>query len=148
MEIHRYRTHRCDEFKKEDKGKQVKLAGWIHSVRNHGGIIFIDLRDHYGITQVVINPERGFFQNLGHWRVETVASFTGHVVRRSPETINPQINTGDIEVFADGMEILGKTDPLPFQVANEMEYPEALRLKYPNTVFWIYEGTVYIKISL
>jgi aspartyl-tRNA synthetase len=130
METHRYRTHKCDELRKEDEGKIVKLSGWIHSVRDHGGIIFIDLRDHYGLTQVVINPEREFYQNLEHWRTETVVCFAGQVIKRSPETINPQINTGEVEVVANGMEVLGKAEPLPFQIASETDYPEALRLKY------------------
>lgn len=130
MEMHRYRTHKCDELRKVDEGKRVKLSGWVHSVRDHGGIIFIDLRDHYGITQVVIDPEREFYQNLEHWRLETVACFTGQVVKRSLETINPQIKTSEIEVVADQMELLGKAATLPFQIVNEMECPEALRLKY------------------
>ena len=130
MEMHRYRTHKCDELRKEHIGQTVKLSGWIHSVRDHGGIIFLDLRDHYGITQVVINPECDFYQNLEHWRVETVACFTGQVIERGPETINPQINTGEIEVVANGMEILGKAVLLPFQIANDMDYPEVLRLRH------------------
>ena len=106
MEMHRYRTHKCDELRKEQAEQTVKLSGWIHSVRDHGGIIFIDLRDHYGITQVVINPERDFYQNLEHWRVETVVCFTGQVIERSPETINPQINTGEIAPGIDRILML------------------------------------------
>jgi len=108
----------------------VRLSGWVHSVRDHGGIIFIDLRDHYGITQIVINPHREFYKSLEHWRVETVICFTGNVVARSPETINPKLATGEIEVVATDMEILGTAEVLPFQIAKEDHYPEPLRLKY------------------
>lgn len=128
--MHRYRTHTCDELREEHVGQQVRLSGWIHSVRDHGGIIFIDLRDHYGITQIVVNPQREFYQSVEHWRVETVVCFTGEVVARSPETVNPKLATGDIEVVADDLEILGEADVLPFQIAKDEHYPEALRLKY------------------
>ena len=74
-----FRTHTCGELRKSDVGKTVKVAGWIHSVRDHGGVIFIDLRDHYGLTQVVIDPEKDFYQALDRWRVETVIAFTGKV---------------------------------------------------------------------
>ncbi len=125
-----YRTHTCAELRKSDVGKQVKIAGWVHSVRDHGGVIFIDLRDHYGLTQVVINPEKEFYQDLERWRVETVISFSGEVVARVDETINPKLATGEIEVVAEGMEILGEADVLPFQIAKEEQTPEAMRLKY------------------
>jgi len=128
--MHRYRTHTCGELRKEQVGQTVRLSGWVHSVRDHGGIIFIDLRDHYGITQIVINPHREFYKSLEHWRVETVICFTGNVVARSPETINPKLATGEIEVVATDMEILGTAEVLPFQIAKEDHYPEPLRLKY------------------
>ncbi len=128
--MHRYRTHKCNELRKTDAGKTVKISGWIHSVRDHGGVIFIDLRDHYGKTQVVINPQSKCYQELDRWRPETVACFIGKVVERIPETVNPKLETGDIEVAAEEMEILGDADVLPFQVAKEEQSPEALRLKY------------------
>ena len=128
--MHRYRTHNCGELKKSDTGKKVKLSGWIHSVRDHGGIIFIDLRDHFGLTQVVIDPKRDFYKALEHWRVETVVCFTGDVTERTPETINPKLGTGEIELVAEEMEILGEATVLPFQVAKEEHAPEATRLKY------------------
>lgn len=125
-----YRTHTCGELRKTEVGKEVRISGWIHSVRDHGGVIFIDLRDHYGITQVVIDPECAFYQALDRWRVETVVRFDGRVVARSAETVNPKLATGEIEVRATDMEILGEADVIPFQVAKDDQAPEAMRLKY------------------
>ena len=125
-----YRTHTCGALRKADVGSEVRIAGWIHSVRDHGGVIFIDLRDHYGITQVVINPEKAFYQDLDRWRVETCVAFGGKVVARSEGTVNPKLATGEIEVSADTMEILGESAVLPFQIAKDDGAPEATRLKY------------------
>ena len=99
-------------------------------MRDHGGVIFIDLRDHYGKTQIVVNPKMDFYQELEKWRVETVVSFTGTVVARTPETVNPKLATGEIELVAEEMEVLGETDQIPFQVAKDEQAPEALRLEY------------------
>ncbi len=125
-----YRTHTCGELRKADAGKEVRVSGWIHSVRDHGGVIFIDLRDNYGLTQIVIDPERDFYQALDKWRVESVVQFDGVVVERSAETVNPKLATGEIEVAATGMEMLGEAEVLPFQVAKDDNAPEAMRLKY------------------
>ena len=125
-----YRTHNCGELRKCDVGKKVRLAGWIHSVRDHGGVIFIDLRDHYGLTQVVIDPEQSFYQALDRWRVESVVRFDGEVLARSAETVNPKLATGEIEIRATDMEMLGEAEVLPFQVAKDDSAPEAMRLKY------------------
>ena len=125
-----YRTNTCAELRSADVGKTVKLAGWVHSVRDHGGVIFIDLRDHYGITQIVIDPEREFYRELDSWRVESVVAFGGKVVARSESTINPKLLTGEIEVVAETMEMLGEAEVIPFQVAKDDHAPEALRLKY------------------
>ncbi|MBN1864743.1 MAG: aspartate--tRNA ligase [Victivallales bacterium] len=125
-----YRTHNCGEIRKEDIGSEVRLSGWVHRVRDHGGIVFIDLRDHYGLTQVVIDPKMDFYAGADHWRVETVLCFTGEVVARSAETVNEKIATGEVELAARQMEILGPADVLPFQVAVEEQAPEYLRLKY------------------
>ncbi|MBE6365641.1 MAG: aspartate--tRNA ligase [Lentisphaerae bacterium] len=125
-----YRTHTCGELRKADAGKEVRVSGWIHSVRDHGGVIFIDLRDNYGLTQIVIDPERDFYQALDKWRVESVVQFDGKVVERSAETVNPKLATGEIEVAATGMEMLGEAEVLPFQVAKDDNAPEAMRLKY------------------
>ena len=125
-----FRTHTCGELRKDSVGKKVRLSGWIHSVRDHGGVIFIDLRDHYGLTQIVINPEQKFYQALDKWRVESVVRFDGEVVARSAETVNPKLATGEIEVRAEDMEMLGEAEVLPFQVAKDDDAPEAMRLKY------------------
>ena len=99
-------------------------------MRDHGGVIFIDLRDHYGLTQIVIDPECDFYQELERWRIETVICFEGKVVARIEETVNPRLRTGEIEVAAAAMEILGEADQIPFQIAKEEQTPEAMRLKY------------------
>ena len=125
-----YRTHTCGELRKADAGKEVRVSGWIHSVRDHGGVIFIDLRDNYGLTQIVIDPERDFYQALDKWRVESVVQFDGVVVERAEGTVNPKLATGEIEVSATGMEMLGEAEVLPFQVAKDDNAPEAMRLKY------------------
>jgi len=128
--MHKYRSHTCEELRKADVGETARLSGWIHRVRDHGGIIFIDLRDHYGLTQVVIDPQRDFYRELERWRSETVVCFTGKVVARSNETINSKLPTGEVELAADEMEILGETEVIPFQVATDEQTPEAMRLKY------------------
>ncbi len=128
--MHKYRTHKCNELNKVNVGETVKISGWINVVRDHGGIIFIDLRDHFGLTQVVIDPEKSFYQELDRWRVETVVCFVGKVVARADEAINPKLETGGIEVVAEEMEILGEAEIIPFQVSKEEQAPEAMRLEY------------------
>ncbi len=128
--MHRYRTHTCGELRKENVDETIKVSGWINSVRDHGGIIFIDLRDHYGLTQIVIDPAQPFYKGIEHWRVETTICFVGKVVNRLPEAINPRLATGEIEVVAEEMEILGEAKVIPFQVAKDEECNEALRLEY------------------
>ncbi len=128
--MHKYRSHNCGELRKENEGNIVKISGWINTVRDHGGVIFIDLRDHYGITQVVIDPQQDFYQELDRWRVETVVCFVGKVVARADEAINPKLKTGEIEVAASEMEILGEADVIPFQVSKEEQTPESMRLEY------------------
>ena len=128
--MHQYRTHTCGELKKNNIGDIVKLSGWVHSVRDHGGIIFIDLRDHYGLTQIVIDPSMSFYKGVDHWRVESTLCFVGKVVERIPEAINPRLETGDIEIFAEEMETLGESKIIPFQIAKDEDCNEALRLEY------------------
>jgi aspartyl-tRNA synthetase len=128
--MHRYRTHNCGQLRKEDIGKAVRISGWVHSVRDHGGIIFIDLRDHYGLTQVVIDPSKPFYKGVEHWRVESTICFTGSVVARIPEAVNPKLATGDIEIVAEEMEMLGESKVIPFQISKEEECNETLRLEY------------------
>ncbi len=127
---HRYRSHTCGELRDAHVGQVVRLSGWVHRIRDHGGVTFLDLRDHYGLTQVVIHPDRPFHHEGSHLHAETVASFTGKVVARSAETCNAKLATGGIEVVADGMEILGTAETLPFAVAIENECDENVRLKY------------------
>ena len=128
--MNKFRTHTCGQLRRENVGESVRIAGWIHSVRDHGGVIFIDLRDHYGITQVVIDPEKAFYQELERWRVETVVSFGGKVIARSESTVNPKLATGEIEIAAEDMEVLGEAEVIPFQIAKDDGAPEAMRLKY------------------
>ena len=126
--MHRYRTHNCGELRKDNIDQTARISGWINSVRDHGGIIFIDLRDHYGLTQVVIDPSQPFYKGVEHWRVESTVCFTGKVIARIPEAVNPKLPTGEIEVVAEEMEMLGDSKVIPFQVAKEEECNEMLRL--------------------
>ena len=128
--MHPYRTHTCGALRSSDVGKEVRLSGWVHRKRDHGGLIFIDLRDHYGITQVVVNPGVPFFGEAERVRLESVITVTGEVVSRTPDTINPNLATGEIEVVVEDFQLESPCDPLPFPVNQEAEYPEEMRLKY------------------
>lgn len=128
--MHRYRTHTCGELGKGNIDETVKVSGWVHSVRDHGGIIFIDLRDHYGLVQIVIDPSKSFYKGVEHWRVESTICFVGKVIARIPEAVNPKLATGEIEVVAEEMETLGEAQIIPFQVSKEEECNETLRLEY------------------
>jgi aspartyl-tRNA synthetase len=122
----RYRTHNCNELRTEDIGKEVRLSGWIQTVRNHGGIVFVDLRDYYGVTQVVVTDEQ-----IKDFCKETVVLVTGKVLKRDDETVNPNIATGLVEVKADSVELLGPSMPnLPFEIERSKETREDVRLKY------------------
>jgi len=129
----KYRTHNCGELRSLNVGNHVKLAGWVHSVRNHGGLLFIDLRDNYGITQCVIDIERDkkLVELAAKITLESVILVEGNVVARETNTINPNLDTGEIEVELDKLDIESKAEQIPFQVADETQnYPEDLRLKY------------------
>lgn len=128
--MHPYRTHTCGELRPSHVDCKVRLSGWVHRVRDHGGIVFIDLRDHYDITQIVIHPEKSFYQGLQHWRLETVLCVTGTVARRSPDTVNAKIATGEVELVVESLTILSRAETLPFPVADETPCPERTRLKY------------------
>ena len=128
--MHQFRTHNCGQLRKNDIGKTVRISGWVHSVRDHGGIIFIDLRDHYGLTQVVIDPSKSFYKGVDHWRVESTLCFTGDVVERIPEAINDKLDTGEIEIAADEMNTLGESKIIPFQISKDEECNESLRLEH------------------
>ena len=128
--MHAYRTHNCSELKKGDVGKKVRLSGWVHRMRDHGGLLFIDLRDHYGLTQCVIEPENVEFPKAENLRAEWVVRIDGRVEARSDETINPNLPTGDIEVRIGALKILSKAQELPLPVFGEPDYPEDIRLTY------------------
>jgi len=129
--MHRYRTHTCGALRAADVGQPVRLAGWVHRKRDHGGLLFIDLRDHHGIAQCVLTPERAAaFGAAEQVRLESVVSVTGTVQARSPETVNPQLATGAVEVAVDALEVLSAADVLPLQVSGTQDYPEDLRLRY------------------
>lgn len=128
--IHSYRTHTCNELREKHIGSRVRLSGWVHNRRDHGGVLFIDLRDNYGITQVVIYPEQQFQKVLAHIPKETVVRFDGVITQRSAENINPKLPTGSIELVADDYEVLGSCDATPFSVFPEDPIPEEMRLEY------------------
>jgi aspartyl-tRNA synthetase len=128
--MHPYRTHTCNDIRPSHIGQTVRLSGWIHNRRDHGGVLFIDVRDHYGITQVVIYPEKDFQRIVAKLPKETVVRFDGRVERRSEETINKKLPTGEVELFAEVYEILGSAELTPFPVFPEDEAPEDLRLAY------------------
>jgi len=128
--MHSYRTHTCGELRASNNGAVVRLSGWVFRKRDHGGIIFIDLRDHYGLTQVVVRPDRKFFDTCERMRLESVITVTGAVILRSPDTVNPDLPTGEIEMVADELVIQGAAAELPLYLAGEEEGPEELRLQY------------------
>ncbi len=128
--MHRYRSHNCAALRKSDAGSKVRLSGWVHRVRDHGGLLFIDLRDHYGLTQIVADPDSPAFATAETVRGEWVIRVDGTVKERSDETVNPNLPTGDVEIFAAEIEVLSKAGELPLPVFGEPDYPEDIRLKY------------------
>ncbi|MEA3364149.1 MAG: aspartate--tRNA ligase, partial [Candidatus Hydrogenedentes bacterium] len=128
--MHPFRTHTCVELRKQDVGKEVKLSGWVHRKRDHGGVIFIDVRDHFGLTQVVINPDKPFFNEAEQVRFESVITVVGEVVARTPETVNSDLATGGIEVVATAFHVESQSELLPFPVNQDTDYPEETRLTY------------------
>ncbi len=128
--MNKYRSHNCNNLEKKDVGSQVSLSGWINKKRDHGNLLFIDLRDNYGITQCIIEKENSKFLELEKIQLETVIQINGKVVERSKETINKDINTGEIEVSINTFEVLGTCKELPMPVFTDQEYAEEIRLKY------------------
>ena len=128
--LHRYRSHTCVQLRKADVGNSVRLSGWVHRVRDHGGLMFVDLRDHYGMTQIVVDPDSPCFRAAETVRGEWVIRVDGKVVERDAATKNPSLSTGDIEVYAQELEVLSAAKELPLPVFGEPEYPEDIRLKY------------------
>ena len=128
--MHAYRSHKCADLTKANVGDTVRLSGWVHRVRDHGGILFIDLRDHYGITQVLCDPDSPVFAEVEKVRSEWCIRIDGTVKARDPELVNPKLPTGEIEVFVRDIEVLGSSEELPLMVFGDQEYPEETRLKY------------------
>src|SRR6478672_5541467 len=128
--MHPYRTKTCGELRKENVGITVRISGWVHRVRDHGGLLFIDLRDQYGITQCVVDPASPAFAEAEKLKPEWVVRVDGEVVARSAETINPPLLTGEVEVKAKAIEVLSEANELPLPVFGEPDYPEETRLKY------------------
>ena len=128
--IHAYRTLTCGAPRKADAGKTVRLSGWVHRVRDHGGLLFIDLRDHYGLVQCVADPSDPAFKDAELVRAEWVIRIDGKVVPREGDTVNPNLPTGEVEVRIGALDVLSKADELPLPVFGEPDYPEDTRLKY------------------
>ncbi|MFZ0693196.1 MAG: amino acid--tRNA ligase-related protein, partial [Alphaproteobacteria bacterium] len=128
--MHPYRTHTCGELRPAHTGIQVRLSGWVHRKRDHGNLLFIDLRDHYGLTQCVIDVSSPIFPKVEPTRNESVVTVTGHVVARSPETVNPNLPTGEIELRVEEFELDSQADMLPLQVNSDADSGEDIRLRY------------------
>ena len=128
--MHRYRTHTCGALTEADVGNLVRISGWVHRVRDHGGLLFVDVRDHYGLTQIVADPDSPAFRTMETVRAEWVIRIDGVVKARTPETINDKLPTGRIEVFVQDAEVLSQSKELPLPVFGEPDYPEDTRLKY------------------
>ncbi|MBJ65072.1 MAG: aspartate--tRNA ligase [Rhodobiaceae bacterium] len=128
--MHQYRTHNCNELRADNIDNTIRLSGWVHRKRDHGGLLFIDLRDHFGLTQLVFDPDSDAFSDAENVRNESVITINGKVVKRSDDTFNKGLPTGEIEVYVDSLEVLGVSDDLPLPVFGEPDYPEELRLKY------------------
>jgi aspartyl-tRNA synthetase len=128
--MHAYRSHTCSELNASHVGENVRLSGWVHRVRDHGGILFIDLRDHYGMTQLLADPDSPVFKDVEKVRSEWVIRIDGNVMARDPELVNEKLPTGEIEVFVRDIQVLGEAAELPLPVFGDQEYPEETRLKY------------------
>ena len=128
--MHLYRSHNCNELRAKDDGEIVKLSGWVHRVRDHGGVLFIDLRDHFGLTQVLADPDSPVFKEVENVRAEWCVSIEGIVRKRDNSLINEKLPTGEIEVFISKINILGASEELPLPIFGDLPYPEETRLKY------------------
>src|SRR6185369_8726748 len=128
--MHRYRSHTCGALRESDIGSTVRRSGWCHRIRDHGGVLFIDLRDHYGLTQVVADPDSKAFKLAETSRSDWAVRIAGTVRRRPAGTENPDLPTGQVEVYIDEIEVLGPAAELPMPVFGEQDYPEDIRLKY------------------
>ncbi|VAV86401.1 Aspartyl-tRNA synthetase @ Aspartyl-tRNA(Asn) synthetase [hydrothermal vent metagenome] len=128
--MHEFRSHTCAQLRKSNVGETVRLSGWVHRVRDHGGLLFIDLRDHYGMTQIVADPDSPAFKTVETVRAEWVIRIDGEVKARTDDTINKDLPTGEVEIFVAAIEVLSTADELPLPVFGEQDYPEDTRLRY------------------
>ena len=128
--MHIYRSHTCGALSAGDTGQTVRLSGWVHRKRDHGGVLFVDLRDHYGLTQIVADVDSPALAILEGLRLESVVTIEGDVKARSEATVNPNLPTGAIELYARAATVLSRAEELPLPVAGEQEYPEDVRLRY------------------
>ena len=128
--MHAYRTHTCGELRREHEGEPARLSGWVHRKRDHGNLLFVDLRDHYGLTQCVIDSSSPIFAEVEAIRLEAVITATGRVVRRSADTVNPDLPTGEVELVIESIEVQSRADPLPLEVNSDRDYGEEIRLRY------------------
>ncbi len=128
--MHAYRTHTCGELRPGDAGQTARLSGWIHRKRDHGNLLFIDLRDHYGLTQCVIEVTSPNFAGVEGLRLETVLTVTGAIEKRTADTVDPDLPTGDVELRIQDFEVQATAEPLPLEVNSDSDYGEEIRLKY------------------
>ena len=128
--MNKYRTHSCGELTKKNKGQDIILSGWINKKRDHGNLLFLDLRDNYGVTQCVIDKSNEHFKELEKIQLESVVKINGKVVERSKDTINSDLKTGEVEIVINSFQILGECKELPMPVFSDQDYAEEIRLKY------------------
>ena len=128
--MHPYRTHTCGELRPSHVGETARISGWVHRKRDHGNLVFVDLRDHHGLTQCVIDAASPVFPQAGTLRPETVITVMGEVVPRAPDAVNPRLATGAVELAVRELTVLSGAEPLPLQVASDADFPEETRLRY------------------
>src|SRR5689334_15538607 len=130
MALHRYRSHHCGELSRALVGEEVRLSGWVHKKRDHGNLLFVDLRDHFGLTQLVAEKDSASFAELETLKSESVICVTGRVAARDASNVNANLGTGEVEVRVSHVEVLSRCNPLPFSIAIDQEPPEEQRLTY------------------
>ncbi|NBP72654.1 MAG: aspartate--tRNA ligase, partial [Alphaproteobacteria bacterium] len=128
--MHAYRTHNCGELRAANAGTVARLSGWVHRKRDHGNLLFVDLRDHFGLTQCVIEVDSDIFPEIEALRLETVICVTGRIEERDGDTKNPDLPTGEVELRIESCEVLGTTEQLPLEVNSDRDYGEEIRLRY------------------
>ena len=143
--MHKYRTHNCNQLRLSDVGHAVRLSGWVFRVRDHGNLLFVDLRDHYGLTQVVIDKDSSAFALIQGVKLESVIRVDGKVLARKADQINANLPSGEIEVRAEEIELMSEAAELPLPVAGNAEYPEEIRLRnrFLEALCFIYRQDTY-----